>query len=88
MLVKPLDLQSPIAAFNGGLLVNPDLTVIEQRTIPHDLVVPIAKLMATFGLGVWVYRGGVRSGAPSPARPERRSAGSRSARLHKIRKTL
>jgi Cof subfamily protein (haloacid dehalogenase superfamily) len=57
MLVKPLDLQSPIAAFNGGLLVNPDLTVIEQRTIPDDLVVPIAKLIGTFGLSVWVYRG-------------------------------
>jgi Cof subfamily protein (haloacid dehalogenase superfamily) len=57
MLIKPLDLQSPIAAFNGGLLVNPDLTVIEQRTIPDDLVVPIANLMADFGLSVWVYRG-------------------------------
>lgn len=57
MLVEPLGLQSPIAAFNGGLLVNPDMTVIEQRTIPDDLVVPIAKLMGTFGLSVWVYRG-------------------------------
>ena len=57
MLVKPLDLKSPIAAFNGGVLVNPDMTVIEQRTIPDDLVVPIARLMATFGLSVWVYRG-------------------------------
>ena len=57
MLVKPLDLRSPLAAFNGGLFVNPDLTVIEQRTIPDDLVVPIAKLMATLGLSVWVYRG-------------------------------
>jgi Cof subfamily protein (haloacid dehalogenase superfamily) len=57
MLVKPLALQSPIAAFNGGLLVNPDMTVIEQRTIPYDLVVPIADLMTVFGLSVWVYRG-------------------------------
>jgi hypothetical protein len=57
MLVKPLELQSPIAAFNGGLLVNPDMTVIEQRTIPDDLVVPIADLMTAFGLSVWVYRG-------------------------------
>jgi Cof subfamily protein (haloacid dehalogenase superfamily) len=57
MLVEPLDLQSPIAAFNGGLLVNPDMTVIEQRTVPDDLVVPIANLMAAFGLSVWVYRG-------------------------------
>jgi Cof subfamily protein (haloacid dehalogenase superfamily) len=57
MLVEPLRLQCPIAAFNGGLLVDPDMTVIEQRTIPDDLVAPIAKLMAAFGLSVWAYRG-------------------------------
>ena len=57
MLVKPLELQSPIAAFNGGLLVNPDMTVIEQRTIPDGLIIPIADLMMAFGLSVWVYRG-------------------------------
>ena len=57
MLVGPLDLKSPIGAFNGGLLVNPDLTVIKQCTIPDDLVVPIATLMSTFNLSVWAYRG-------------------------------
>jgi hypothetical protein len=57
MLVKPLRLQTPIAAFNGGLLVGPDMEVIEQRVIPQDLVVPIAELMGSYGLDVWVYRG-------------------------------
>jgi HAD superfamily hydrolase (TIGR01484 family) len=37
MLVKPLSLQTPIAAFNGGLMVGPDMEVIEQRVIPQDL---------------------------------------------------
>ncbi len=57
MLVEPLDLQTPIAAFNGGLLVDRDIRVIEQRVLPEPLVGPIAALMASFDLSVWLYRG-------------------------------
>lgn len=57
MLVEPLDLLTPIAAFNGGLLVDRDMTVIEQRVVPEHLVRPIAALMASFDLSVWLYRG-------------------------------
>ncbi|MGO8874950.1 MAG: Cof-type HAD-IIB family hydrolase [Acidimicrobiales bacterium] len=57
MLVEPLDLETPIAAFNGGLLVDADMTVIEQRLVPADLVGPITELMGSFGLIVWLYRG-------------------------------
>jgi Cof subfamily protein (haloacid dehalogenase superfamily) len=57
MLVEPLDLQTPISAFNGGLLVDRDMTVLEQRVLPEHLVVPITDAMASFGLDVWLYRG-------------------------------
>ena len=57
MLIEPLDLTTPIAAFNGGVLVNRDMSVIEQRVIPEELVVPVAKLNGSFGLDTWVYRG-------------------------------
>jgi Cof subfamily protein (haloacid dehalogenase superfamily) len=57
MLVEPLDLQTPIAAFNGGLLVNRDMKVIEQRVLPEDLVVPVADMMSSFTLDVWLYSG-------------------------------
>jgi Cof subfamily protein (haloacid dehalogenase superfamily) len=57
MLIEPLDLQTPIAAFNGGLLVDRDMTVIEQRVVPEHVVRPIAALMASFDLSVWLYRG-------------------------------
>ena len=57
MLIEPLDLQTPIAAFNGGLLVNRDMSVIEQRVVPEHLVTPIAALMTSFDLSVWLYRG-------------------------------
>ena len=57
MLVEPLRLQTPIAAFNGGLIVNPDMTVIERRVLPEDLIRPLSQLMESFGLSVWLYRG-------------------------------
>jgi hypothetical protein len=57
MLVEPLGLTTPIAAFNGGLLVEPDLDVVEQRLVPEDLVGRVIELLRSFGLVVWVYRG-------------------------------
>ena len=57
MLIEPLGLTTPIAAFNGGILVNRDMSVIEQRVLPEDLVAPVAQLNTSFGLDTWVYRG-------------------------------
>ncbi|HYM44915.1 MAG TPA: Cof-type HAD-IIB family hydrolase [Solirubrobacteraceae bacterium] len=57
MLIDPLDLRTPIAAFNGGLLVDRDMSVIEQRTIPGELIAPAIALLESFALSVWVYRG-------------------------------
>jgi Cof subfamily protein (haloacid dehalogenase superfamily) len=57
MLIEPLDITTPIAAFNGGLLVDRNMSVIEQRVLPEDLVRPVADLIGSFGLDVWVYRG-------------------------------
>lgn len=57
MLIEPLGITTPIAAFNGGLLVDHDMSVIEQRVVPEELVVPVAGLYASFGLDTWVYRG-------------------------------
>jgi Cof subfamily protein (haloacid dehalogenase superfamily) len=68
MLVKPLGLQTPIAAFNGGLIVDPDMHVVEQRVIPQGVVVPIADLMGSYGLDVWIYRGADWY-VPDPAGP-------------------
>jgi len=57
MLVEPLSLQTPLAAFNGGLVVGPDMDVVEQRVIPEDLVAPAIDLIESNGLSVWVYQG-------------------------------
>ncbi len=57
MLIEPLDIKTPIAAFNGGLLVNRDMSVVEQRVVPEEIVMPVADLMGSFRLDTWVYRG-------------------------------
>jgi Cof subfamily protein (haloacid dehalogenase superfamily) len=68
MLIEPLGITTPVAAFNGGLLVNPDMSVLEQREIPGDLVAPAARLIRSFGLDVWAYVGADWY-VPDPAGP-------------------
>jgi Cof subfamily protein (haloacid dehalogenase superfamily) len=57
MLVEPLALTTPISAFNGGVIVRPDMSVIEQRTIPDALVPRVVELLRASELDVWVYTG-------------------------------
>jgi Cof subfamily protein (haloacid dehalogenase superfamily) len=58
MLVEPLGLTTPVAAFNGGLLVQPDLlTILEQRTLSVAVSVEVVDVFLHAGLDVWVYRG-------------------------------
>ena len=56
MLLEPLALTTPIAAFNGGMIVDDQMQTIEQRTVPADVVGPVIELIASFGLDVWVYQ--------------------------------
>lgn len=56
-LIEPLGLTTPLAAFNGGLFVRPDLSVIERRMISDDVTAAVIEQLDTDGLTVWVYRG-------------------------------
>jgi Cof subfamily protein (haloacid dehalogenase superfamily) len=56
-LAVRLALTTPIAAFNGGMLVHPDLSPIEEHTLPTDVVGPIVKAIERHRLDVWLYRG-------------------------------
>ena len=38
MLFDPLKLDTPISGFNGGLVIKPDLSIIEQKTVPPEVV--------------------------------------------------
>jgi Cof subfamily protein (haloacid dehalogenase superfamily) len=56
MLVEPLALAAPIAGFNGGLVVEPDLEVLEERLLPDAIVPRSIELLESSRLTVWVYR--------------------------------
>lgn len=55
MLIEPLDLRMPIAGFNGGLIVDPDFTVLESYSIPPKAAAATVEMMAQGGLDIWVY---------------------------------
>ncbi len=57
IFVKPLQLSTPLSAFNGGMVVDPDMRIVAERTIPDDLVQPTIDLLDDHGLSVWVYQG-------------------------------
>ncbi len=57
MLIKPLHITTPISAFNGGLFVKPDLSIIDQRVLPADVAGQVVKTITDHHLDVWIYRG-------------------------------
>jgi Cof subfamily protein (haloacid dehalogenase superfamily) len=58
MLVEPLAITTPIAGFNGGLIVEPDLrTILVQRTVPSAVAREVVDVLLAARLDVWVYRG-------------------------------
>ena len=57
MLFDNLNLDTPIAGFNGGLFVKQDLSIIEQKTIPSDIVPQMIDLIRRHHLDVWIYCG-------------------------------
>jgi Cof subfamily protein (haloacid dehalogenase superfamily) len=56
MLIDPLKLTQPLAAFNGGVLIKPDLTtVVEQKFLPAEVPEKVIEAIENHGLDVWVY---------------------------------
>jgi Cof subfamily protein (haloacid dehalogenase superfamily) len=55
MLIDPLALRTPIAGFNGGVFVKPDLSVIESHTLDPAAAKQTLKLILDQGLDAWVY---------------------------------
>jgi Cof subfamily protein (haloacid dehalogenase superfamily) len=56
MLIDPLKLTQPLAAFNGGVLIQPDLTtVVDQRFLPAEVPEKVIASIEGHGLDVWVY---------------------------------
>jgi transaldolase len=56
MLVEPLGITGPMAAFNGGVIVLPDLSVLDERGLPEYLVPALVDMVQSHGLDVWMFR--------------------------------
>jgi Cof subfamily protein (haloacid dehalogenase superfamily) len=55
MLIDALQLVHPIAAFNGGVLIHPDLSVIRQYFLPKEFTARAIEIIAQHALDVWLY---------------------------------
>ena len=55
MLINPLGITEPVAAFNGGVLVHPDLSVMTQSFVTADSAAKVVDAIARHGLDCWVY---------------------------------
>jgi Cof subfamily protein (haloacid dehalogenase superfamily) len=56
MLVEPLGLTTPMAAFNGGAIVLPDLSVLDERVLPDHALPALVSMVESYGLDVWLFR--------------------------------
>ena len=57
MLFGPLDIQTPVAGFNGGLFTDVALKTIEEHSLPTDVAKQAATIIRDHKLDLWVYRG-------------------------------
>jgi len=57
MLVSPLEMHGPMAAFNGGIIVRPDMTVVDERPVAADVAPAVIDVIRAQGLYAWIYRG-------------------------------
>jgi Cof subfamily protein (haloacid dehalogenase superfamily) len=57
MLIDPLALRTPVAGFNGGILVRPDMTVIEQHVLAGDDARRALQVILQSRMDAWVYGG-------------------------------
>src|SRR5438067_6006851 len=57
MFVDPLGLAEPIAGFNGGAYVAPDLRLLESFAMSHEAAKRAVELLSDRGLDAWLYTG-------------------------------
>lgn len=55
MLTEPLALTEPIAAFNGGVFVHPDMSVMTQSFVAQEDAAKVIDAILRHGLDCWVY---------------------------------
>jgi len=57
MLVHLIEMRGPMAAFNGGIIAQPDMTIVDEHAVPDDCTPAVIDAIRAHGLYVWIYRG-------------------------------
>jgi transaldolase len=55
-LVEPLGLTMPMAAFNGGVIVLPDLSILDERQLPGYVLPALIDMIQAHGLDIFLFR--------------------------------
>src|SRR6202140_5946931 len=57
MLIDPLALRTPIAGFNGGIFVEPDMAIMAEHVLAADVARSALEIILHHGMDAWVYNG-------------------------------
>jgi Cof subfamily protein (haloacid dehalogenase superfamily) len=57
MMIEPLRLTLPFGGYNAGAIVEPDLSVVEQKLIPPDAAREAVAMFQQHGIDCWVFVG-------------------------------
>jgi Cof subfamily protein (haloacid dehalogenase superfamily) len=57
MLLGPLQITTPVIGFNGGVLTDPDMTIITEHLLTPEIARRAVDLLDTHGAQVWVFSG-------------------------------
>ena len=57
MLIDPLALRTPVAGFNGGIFVKPDMTIMEEHVLAADAAKRALEVILKNKMDVWFYSG-------------------------------
>jgi Cof subfamily protein (haloacid dehalogenase superfamily) len=55
MIIDALGLSEPISAFNGGVVINPDYSVIASHLVSSELAAEVLQFIGDHGLDRWLY---------------------------------
>ena len=57
MLIDPLALRTPVAGFNGGIFVKPDMAIMAEHVLAADVARRALEIILHHGMDAWVYSG-------------------------------
>jgi Cof subfamily protein (haloacid dehalogenase superfamily) len=57
MLLDPLGITTPVSGFNGGVITNPDLSVITEHPLSPEIARRTIEMLDAQGVQAWVFSG-------------------------------